>query len=148
MAKTIIARKRSKVIASTLAAILLAGAVWWGSVWAQPGGQAKVFFSSPVTVQAGDLVRVGFTNIGKKPVRVTVFLLDAEDSSLISQSAVFFKAPDGGAFEDITFSLGSGIIAAVRVAGQSQVRISLQVIDSEGRTRIFTDGFESGDVSA
>ena len=74
---------------------------------------------------------------------MTIFLLDALDFSMIHTSETFFKAPDGGAFEDITSTIGLGIIA-VRVERRSQVRLSLQVIDEMGHTQIFTDGFECG----
>ena len=45
------------------------------------------------------------------------------------------------------FSLGLGIVAAVRLESRLRILVSLQVIDPAGNTQIFIDGFESGDVS-
>ena len=146
MSRRLLGNHWKTIIASLLGGAVLTMAMWWGPLWAQDR-QATLFFSPPVFAQVDDTVRVGFVNTGRSPVRVTIFLLDAEDSSLIHQSETFFKAPDGGAFTDITASLGLGIIAAVRVEGRSRVRLSLQVIDADGQTQIFTDGFESGNTS-
>ena len=142
-------RKQNKIHFKTIIAPVLAGAVlltvvWFEPLWAQ---QCRTLISPPATAQAGDTVRVMAINVGEKPVRLTISLRSADDFSVIQQSEPIFKAPDGGAFEDITLGLGLGIIATVRVEGRSRVRASLQIIDSTGQTPIFTDGFESGDCS-
>ena len=136
-----------KILASGLVGAALMTAIWAGPLWAQQGSRARILYSPPLTVQAGDTAQVWFTNVGQRPVRVRIFFLRADNSSMLQESELLLTAPDDGAFEDITLSVGLGIIAAVLVEGRSQVRVSLQVTDAAGQTKIFTDGFESGDTS-
>ena len=115
-------------------------------VGAQGDFQVDSFFSVPVTAEAGDTVRIGVSNVGRRPARVQVALLAADDFSPIAQGPAQALAPGTTAFEDISLGLGSGVVAAVRTRGNSRLRISLQVIDPTGTTQVFTDGFESGDI--
>jgi len=131
---------------TALLGAVFVSAVWVGPLWAQ-GSSARAFSSAPVTAGTEDNVRVWVNNVGPRPVRVTIFFLNAEDGSIISSSkAAIAIAPGAGAFQDISFGLGSGITgvtAAVQVEGRSLVRMSLEVHYEKGQ-RIFTDGFESG----
>jgi hypothetical protein len=95
----------------------------------------------------GAEARVWVYNLGRRPIEATIFLLNAEDGTPVGGGKTAVVSPQGGAFEDITVSLGiKGVTAVVRVEGRSPVRMSLEVAQTGGQL-IFTDGFESGDVS-
>ncbi len=139
---------------------LLAVAVAVLAVWTylvpqvEAQGGRRILASAPATLQPGDTARLMVSNAGSSPVRVQLRLLDALDFSLLdssetvelpARSSVFFEFK--GSDEEL-----QAIIAAVALQaggrGARGVGVSLQVYDSLGRTQIFTDGFESGDVSA
>lgn len=136
------------ILAALVAAAATTALVLPSRVGAQGGSQVETFYSAPVSVEGGDTMRVGVSNVGRRPVRIQVLLLDANDFSTIEQGPTLALQPGTTSFEDITRSLGLGVVAAVRVRGNSKLRFSLQVIDPSGDTQIFTDGFESGDLAA
>ena len=147
MASRLVSRNWKSIAVAVVSGITLIVTVWVGPLSAQ-GGRVETFVSPPVTVEKGGTALVRFTNVGRRPVRVTIQFRDAEDEEAKPlETATFFKVPGGGAFEDITSSIGLGVIAHVRVEGRSAVRMSLEVKDVFGQTQVFTDGFETGDTS-
>ena len=114
--------------------------------------------------EMGDKVRVTVSNVGRRPIGVQVLLLDLtnfEDTilpgaplilaPLTLPGAPLILAPLTSSFEDITLSVGLGIIAIIKFqsSGAGQVKACVQVIEPEpgGGTRLFECGFESGDTS-
>jgi hypothetical protein len=91
----------------------------------------------------------GVSNVGRRPIRIRVLLLRAIDFQPIETGDMQVLPPRTTHFEDFSMTLGSGIIAVIEVQSQGKtlVKASLQVIEPGGATRIFADGFESGDTS-
>ncbi len=116
-------------------------------------GQSQHLVAAPVIAQPGDTAHVLFTNLGRRPVRVVPRLQDQDGTVIAAGEATVLGPGTTGRFsvqfegsEPSTFVTVLGLQSAQ--GGMSGVRASLQVIDSLGQTQIFTDGFESGDVSA
>ncbi len=102
--------------------------------------------------EMGDKVRVTVSNVGRRPIGVQVLLLDLTNfEDTILPGAPLILAPLTSSFEDITLSVGLGIIAIIKFqsSGAGQVKACVQVIEPEpgGGTRLFECGFESGDTS-
>ena len=107
----------------------------------------------PVTAKFGDRALLGVMNDGDKPVGVRLMLRSADDFKILDQSAMVVEMvlPRESRFFDVNFDVigecrfRAGVI--VVSAGQPNVAVSLQLFDSLGKTLIFSDGFESGDVT-
>ncbi len=110
----------------------------------------------------GQIARLGVMNDGNKPVLARMVCRSADDFSVLPEGAsVMMPIPARESrFFDIVFDLGGEcrFRAAVIVvsAGPPNVSPSLQLFENLGapsgpilgKTLIFADGFESGDVSA
>ena len=95
-------------------------------------------------------MRVTVSNVGRRPIGVQVLLLDLTDfEEVILTGAPLILEPLTSSFEDITLSVGLGIIAIIKFqsSGAGQVKACVQVIEPGGGTGIFSCGFESGDTS-
>ena len=112
-----------------------------------------MLIGSPLTAEGGDRVVVAVSNVGRRPMRFRVHLLRAIDFEPIFVTAVpQVLEPRSSYFEDVTLSLGLGIIGIIAIievqsSGKTEAETSLQVIDAGGVTKIFSDGFESGDTT-
>ncbi len=109
-----------------------------------------VLIGSPFTAEGSDRVVVAVSNVGRRPMRFRVHLLRAIDFEPIFVTAVpQVLGPRSSSFDDVTLSVGLGIIAVIEVEsrGKTEAETSLQVIDAGGETKIFSDGFESGNTS-
>jgi len=106
-----------------------------------------VLVSPTFLPEVGDDILVFFSNTGKRPVRIQVLLLNANDFSVIHQSEMIDVAPFTTASEvHVPEEFPVLVLVRYQVAGRTSARVSLQVKDPSGETQIFTDGFESGDV--
>lgn len=95
-----------------------------------------------------DEVLVFVSNTGRRALRVEILLLRADDFSVVSASGpvqIAGKSTGSSAFIPSDFPVL--VVVRYRAQGRTSAQVSLQVRDADGATRIFTDGFESGDTS-
>ncbi len=125
------------------ALIVLASSLLWLNAATINGRGALI--SPPFTAEDGDRVLVAVSNVGSKPIRFRVLLLNAIDFKPIETGDPQMLEPRTSHFQDISFGLGSGFIAVIEFEsrGKTQVKASLQVIKPGGATRFFLDEFES-----
>ena len=107
--------------------------------------------SPPFTAEIGDRVVVAISNFGRRAIQCQVVLLRATDFVAIETGVVQTLKSQTAFFSDSTLGAGFGnrIIAVIEYqsSGKSEVKTSFQLIDEDGHTQIFADGFESGNTS-
>ncbi len=116
-------------------------------------GQTRRLVAAPAIAQPGDTAHVLFTNTGRRPLRVIPRLVDADGNVIAAGDLTVLGPGTTGTFSVLFEGPGPSTFVTVlglqsAQGGMSGIRASLQVIDFQGRTQIFTDGFESGDLSA
>lgn len=124
------------------------------SLWVSPAeaqGQTLRLVSPPAVAQPLDTIHVMVSNLGPKPIRVSSLVAEAADLTLIEGGDAEMVAAGTTTFFSIRNESSDAVsflaVVQVQSPGRGFLRTSLQVIDDAGRTQIFTDGFESGDVS-
>ena len=108
-----------------------------------------VLIGSVFRPEIGDEVLVFVSNTGRRPIRAEIQLRRAEDFSVVSTSGplpVASRETATGVFIPDDFPVL--VVVRYRTQGRTSAQVSLQVQDATGATRIFADGFESGDTSA
>ena len=146
-------KSRKTVVVVATVAIAMVGLFYVQSVEGQ--SQDRRLVSAPVIAQPGDTAHVMVTNLGKRPIRVRALVVDAISLDLIDEDGPEVVPPGTGTSFSVEF-MGTDPTSFLVVLGLQSAqggmsgftRVSVQVVDGAGKTRIFTDGFESGDVSA
>ena len=105
--------------------------------------------SAPFVPEIGDEVLVLVSNVGPEPARLSIdYLSDLPinriDVDLPPNSSTTVTLPT-----DVFIPSDFPVLVVIRyqAPGLTLLRTALQVRAASGATRIFTDGFESGDVS-
>ena len=148
MVRSLVSKNWKSIVVTVMASAVLMSVVWPGPLSAQ-GDIGQTIFSDPVPVDFGDTIRVRFANVGRQPVSVRVAFLNPDKGSGSPLSTPIIAAPANGGvfpfnpFTDITETYGVGIVAAVRVEGGSDVRISLEVADGLNHTKTLVGMYPS-----
>ena len=105
-----------------------------------------VLIGPSFTAEAGDKVRVTVSNVGRRPIGVQVLLLDLTDfEEVILTGAPLILEPLTSSFEDITLSVGLGIIAIIKFQSSGAgldcfiKRLRVELRRADGEVHVFLE---------